>query len=336
MNKPTYIDLFSGAGGFSYGFDKMNFENIFSVDIEPVFCKTYRTNFPKHYLIQDDIANITKNQINKIINGKEIDVIIGGCPCQGFSMAGNIGRKFIDDPRNHLFKQFGRIVNIVKPKYFVMENVARLFTHNKGKTKKEIITLFNKIGYAVDCKVINSVDYGVAQIRKRIIFIGSRISNKLEFPILTSKIPKSIKDVIDHFPKLKSGESSVIPNHIAMNHSEQMLKKMSFISDGGNRTEIPLKYRPVSGDVRKYIKYKSDSPSICITGDMRKVFHYSQNRALTVRELASIQSFPDSFIFNGSTISQQQQVGNSVPPLMAIEIAKSILKMKKHDEKIQS
>lgn len=332
MNKPTYIDLFSGAGGLSYGFDKMNFENIFSVDIEPDFCKTYHTNFPKHYLIQDDIANITKNQINKIINGKEIDVIIGGCPCQGFSMAGNPGRKFIDDPRNHLFKEFARIVSIVNPKYFVIENVARLFTHKKGKTKEEIISLFSTLGYTVDCKVINSADYGVAQIRKRIIFIGNRISNKLEFPVQTIKTPKSIKDAISHFPALKSGESSEIPNHIAMNHSEQMLKKMSFISDGGDRTEIPIKYRPDSGDVRKYIKYKSDSPSICITGDMRKVFHYSQNRALTVRELASIQSFPDSFIFRGSITSQQQQVGNSVPPLMAIEIAKSILKMKKYDQ----
>jgi DNA (cytosine-5)-methyltransferase 1 len=109
---------------------------------------------------------------------------------------------------------------------------------------------------------------------------------------------------------------------------------MSYISDGGSRVEIPEKIRPKTGDIRKYIRYNSNKPSICITGDMRKVFHYSQNRALTVRELAKIQSFPDDFIFKGTSLSQQQQVGNSVPPLMANEIAKSILKMLENDAQI--
>ena len=109
-----------------------------------------------------------------------------------------------------------------------------------------------------------------------------------------------------------------------MNHSEQMLKKMKFVKDGCGRETIPKNIRPKSGDIRKYIKYDSSKPSICITGDMRKVFHYSQNRALTVRELARIQTFPDSFVFKGSTISQQQQIGNAVPPLMARAIARTL------------
>jgi DNA (cytosine-5)-methyltransferase 1 len=112
-----------------------------------------------------------------------------------------------------------------------------------------------------------------------------------------------------------------------MNHSAQMLKKMNFISDGGNRNKIPEIFRPKSGDVRKYVKYDSEKPSICVTGDMRKVFHYSQNRALTVRELARIQTFPDNFIFKGTRISQQQQVGNAVPVLLARAVAKSLKKM---------
>jgi DNA (cytosine-5)-methyltransferase 1 len=109
-----------------------------------------------------------------------------------------------------------------------------------------------------------------------------------------------------------------------MNHSEQMLKKMKFVKDGSGREDIPKKLRPKSGDIRKYIRYDSSKPSICITGDMRKVFHYSQNRALTVRELARIQTFPDNFFFKGSTISQQQQIGNAVPPMMARSIAQCI------------
>ncbi len=331
--KPTYIDLFCGAGGFSLGFDQMGFENLFSVDIEPSFCETYRTNFPKHNLIQDNITNLTAKQINKYTKGKSIDIVIGGPPCQGFSIAGNIGRKFIDDPRNQLFKEFARIVSITKPKYLLMENVARLYTHNQGKTKNEIIDLFKTLGYNVDCKIVNAADYEIAQKRNRVLFIGNRISKKISFPEKITKKYKPVKDVLKHFPILKSGEESNIPNHIAMKHSEQMLHKMSFISDGGDRNEIPEKIRPQSGDVRKYIRYKSNEPSVCITGDMRKIFHYEQNRALTVRELASIQSFPDNFVFKGSTISQQQQVGNSVPPLLAKVIAKNILKMMKDDER---
>ena len=330
----NYIDLFSGAGGMSLGFDQVGFNNIFSIDIEPRFCETYKTNFPKHNLIQKDISKLSNEEIKSLIGNKIIDVIIGGPPCQGFSMAGNIGRKFIDDSRNQLFREFARIVEIVQPSYFVMENVARLFTHNKGETKKEIIELFKKMNYNVDCKVVNTADFGIPQVRNRVLFIGNRISNNIAFPTKTIDKPISIKEAIDKLPKLKSGEKSKIPNHISMKHSEQMLEKMKYVSDGGNRNEIPELIRPKSGDVRKYIRYKSTEPAVCVTGDMRKIFHYSQNRALTVRELATLQSFPLDFIFKGSTISQQQQVGNSVPPILAKEIALTIKKMMKNDEQI--
>jgi len=120
---PSYIDLFCGAGGFSKGFDDEGYKNIFSNDFDKVFCQTYKKNFPKHKLIEDQIENLTKKNILEIIGPKTIDVIIGGPPCQGFSIAGNIGRKFVDDPRNYLFKEFVRIVKIVKPNFIVMENV---------------------------------------------------------------------------------------------------------------------------------------------------------------------------------------------------------------------
>lgn len=331
MKRLTYIDLFSGAGGFALGFDKMGFKNLFSIDIEPSFCETYRENFPDHVLIEKDIAKLTKEEIIKIINKTKVDVIIGGPPCQGFSMAGNIGRKFLNDPRNQLFKEFARIVEIVKPNYFVMENVARLYTHNKEKTKEEIIARFNSMGYTVDCKIINSAEYGVPQVRKRVIFIGNKKGNSIVFPEKEVKTYITVKDALEELSAINP-DGQTIPNHEAMNHSEQMLQKMSYVTDGGNRLEIPQSIRPTSGDIRKYIKYDSSKPSICITGDMRKVFHYSQNRALTVRELARLQSFPNNFSFKGSRISQQQQVGNAVPPLMAASIAKAIKKMIKNDD----
>ena len=151
----TYIDLFSGAGGFSLGFEMAGFKNLFALDIESEFSKTYKKNFPKHKLIIKDICNLSENEIIELIKNTKVDVIIGGPPCQGFSIAGNIGRKFIDDPRNSLFKEYARVISIVKPSFFVMENVARLHTHNKGETRKEILATFENMGYSVECKILN-------------------------------------------------------------------------------------------------------------------------------------------------------------------------------------
>lgn len=333
MGNYTYIDLFSGAGGLSLGFSKRNFRNIFSIDIDPVFCKTYKRNFPTHRLIQKDITSIRDEEITSLVGDTKIDVIIGGPPCQGFSMAGNVGRRFIDDPRNHLFKEFARFISIIHPDVFLMENVARLYTHNNGKTREEILHTFRSLGYNTECKVLNVADYGVPQIRSRIIFIGTCLrNNNIIFPAkkYTPDRYITIKEAINDLPALKSGEASLIPNHIAMKHSEQMLKKMSFVKDGGTKNDIPIDLRPLKGDARKYIRYDSSKPSVCVTGDMRKIFHYNQNRALTVRELARIQTYPDDFIFEGSSIAQQQQVGNSVPPLFAEVLAESIEEMLKN------
>ena len=322
-----YIDLFSGAGGFSLGFDRSGFQNIFSVDIQKDFCLTYKANFPSHTLIEEDITTLSNERILELSDGVDVDVVIGGPPCQGFSIAGNIGRKFIDDPRNKLFQEFVRVVRVTNPKYFVMENVARLYTHNKHMTRKEIIADFNKLGYTVECKILNSADYGVPQVRKRVIFIGSRVNKTIIFPDISHTQHLTVKDALSNLPKLKSGEVSTLLNHKAMNHTQQMLDKMAFIKDGEGREKIPANLRPKSGDARKYIKYNSAKPSITVTGDMRKVFHPSQNRALTVRELARLQTFPDDFEFKSSSIAQQQQVGNAVPPLMAEAIANAVKKM---------
>lgn len=328
--KINYVDLFCGAGGISLGFEREGFENIFSIDFNKGICETYTKNFPKNILIDKDIKNLTKKEILNLTKGKKIDVVIGGTPCQGFSIAGNIGRNFINDPRNHLFKEFARVVSILNPKFFIIENVARVYNHNKGKTREDIIFLFKKLGYEVDCEILNSADYGVPQVRKRVFFIGNKLGYPNKFPIKNVKNHKNVKEAIGNLPKLSSGGVSKISNHTAMAHTEQMLNKMSYVSNGGSRNQIPKHIRPKSGDPRKYIKYNKDKPSICITGDMRKVFHYSQNRALTVRELARIQSFPDEFIFLGSKTSQQQQVGNAVPPLMAQALAKTIKEQIEH------
>lgn len=324
MNKYKYIDLFAGAGGMSLGFDKAEFENILAVEYDKCFAETYSFNFPKHNLKVADIKNISNEEIKKLIGNNKIDVIIGGPPCQGFSIAGKIGRNFIDDERNQLFKEFVRFVEVIKPRIFVMENVAALKTHNKGKTIEEIVKEFERVGYTVKYDVLNAVNYGVPQQRRRIFVIGTLDKeNKFNFPKKTTK-QITIAEALKGLPKLESGETSDIPNHNAMNHSKQMLEKMSYVKDGGNRNDIPEDIRPKSGDIRKYIRYNSNEPSICITGDMRKVFHFNQNRALTGRELARIQTFPDDFIFKGNAGKVQQQIGNAVPPQLAFQIANSV------------
>ena len=328
MKKINYIDLFSGAGGMTLGFDRAGFNNVFSVEFSKVFADTYTKNFPKHKLLVEDIRKISNDDALRAANGKTVDLIIGGPPCQGFSIAGNIGRTFLDDERNHLFLEFVRFVSIFKPKMFVLENVAAMATHRKGETIKEIVKEFDGVGYNVKWKVLNTVNYGIAQKRRRIFIVGVRkdINGTFEYPDELSTT-KTIRDAIDDLPKLKSGESSDIPNHIAMKHSEQMLEKMKYVKDGGNRNDIPENIRPRSGDARKYIRYNSNEPSFCVTGDMRKIFHYEQNRALTSRELARIQTFPDDFVFLGSSIQIQQQIGNAVPPEMAEIIANSVKKV---------
>ena len=326
----NFIDLFCGAGGLTLGFEKKGFKNIFSIDNDFGFAETYKENFPDHSLLVKNIKNLDKNNILELIGKNKIDVIAGGPPCQGFSMAGNIGRKFIDDERNYLFKEFIRVTSIVKPNYVVMENVERLYLNKKFRY--EIIKSLESLGFNVACKVLNTVDYRIPQKRRRVFFIGSKKNKEIIFPYKSSNKDKTIKEAINDLPKISSGMKSKVNNHEAMNHTEQMLKKMSYIPDGGDRNFIPKKIRPTSGDIRKYIRYDSKEPSICITGDMRKVFHYNQNRALTVRELARIQTFPDKFIFKGTKISQQQQIGNAVPPLLAEEIANCIIEMNNNEE----
>ena len=178
---------------------------------------------------------------------------------------------------------------------------------------------FEQIGYAINVDILNASDYGIAQNRQRIFIVGTK-ENGFVFPKKQSQ-KINIKECIGDLPMLNNGETSQVPNHNAMVHSAQMLEKMSFVKDGCGRECIPNEIRPQSGDIRKYIRYNSKEPSITITGDMRKVFHYNQNRALTARELARIQSFPDDFIFYGNSIDIQQQIGNAVPPKLAKLIA---------------
>ena len=324
------IDLFCGAGGLTQGFEDAGFKTVFSVEYNEIYAESYKMNFPTVETYVGNIKSISNEEISKINNKNRIDLIIGGPPCQGFSIAGNIGRKFLDDDRNKLFLEYVRFVDVIKPKMFVLENVAAMLTHNKGKTIKEITEKFASLGYKIQYRVLNAVEYGVPQERRRIFIIGTKDDFEFKFPNPNNKVV-TIKDAIDDLPVLVSGQKTDDPLHCAMNHSQQMLEKMQFVKDGGNRLDIPENIRPKSGDIRKYIRYDSSKPSFCVTGDMRKIFHYNQNRALTCRELARLQTFPDSFKFYGSSIQIQQQIGNAVPCKLAYAVAKECMRCLKNE-----
>ena len=326
MEKIKTIDLFCGAGGMTKGFEMAGFNTVFAVEFNKIYAQTYKINFPSVDVYVGDIKKIPDDKI-KVLEKKygKIDVIIGGPPCQGFSIAGNIGRRFLEDDRNRLFLEYVRFVDILRPKIFVLENVAALVKHNKGKTIKEIEEKFTELGYSIQYKILNSVNYEVPQERRRVFLVGTIKGINFSFPNEMKTI-KTVKEAIDDLPPLRSGESSNISWHVAMAHSQQMLEKMKYVKDGGNRNDIPEELRPKSGDIRKYIRYNSSKPSVCVTGDMRKIFHYSQNRALTCRELARLQTFPDDFDFIGNSIEVQQQIGNAVPCKLAYHMA---LKCKK-------
>ena len=325
------IDLFCGAGGMSMGFEMAGFKTVFAVEFNPTYAETYKKNFPKVEVFVGDIKEFDNDSIKKI-NDKygNIDAIIGGPPCQGFSIAGNIGRKFLDDDRNRLFLEYVRFVDVIRPKLFVLENVAALVKHNRGKTINEIKERFAELGYTIQYKVLNSVNYDVPQERRRVFLVGTRDNFTFSFPKEKDNVI-TIEEAIGDLPPLESGESSDISWHFAMSHSAQMLEKMKYVKDGGDRNDIPQELRPKSGDIRKYIRYNSKKPSVCVTGDMRKIFHYSQNRALTCRELARLQTFPDSFDFVGTSIEVQQQIGNAVPCKLAYAVALECKKALKNE-----
>lgn len=191
--KPTVIDLFSGAGGITEGFKWAGFDVVASLEWDHDACDTHRANHPDTTVIEGDIRNpVTKRELTKAIGRKQVDIIVGGPPCQGFSLMGTrlgtnkqLGR-FIDDPRNALYREFVRIVKKHNPKMFIMENVPGLFSYKKGLLKKQIIQDFNRIGYKVSVDILNAADYGVPQLRNRVIFIGNRLDVENVYPEKTN------------------------------------------------------------------------------------------------------------------------------------------------------
>ncbi|MDK0546058.1 DNA cytosine methyltransferase [Clostridium perfringens] len=334
-SKPTFIDLFSGAGGFLRGFIDAGFEPVFSVEKWEPAIETHRLNYPNIPLINKDIKEITNNELKVY---KDIDVIIGGPPCQGFS---TIGKRIVKDPRNELVFEFIRFVEVIKPKIFLMENVKGLLSSNNGELREKIKNEFEKIGYHnIHCEVLCAADYGVPQLRHRVFFIGTRndidINVSFPNPIIENKndymtVGKAIMDLV--------GKENKVDNHVPMNHKPIVKERMQYIPEGSGlpKNGVPehltygaradFKDSKVKNFSHVYKRLHREYPaSTMVPGHNAFPLHPTENRSLTVREAARIQTFPDDVIFCGSRQNQCIQVGNAVPVKLAYEIAKNIKK----------
>lgn len=320
------ISLFTGAGGLDIGFIEAGYNDILASDIMPQAKETYNTNYPHTTFLLKDICQVTTDELRQLIGNQEVDVIIGGPPCQGFS---NMGNKNSADPRNLLFENYVRIVKDLQPCCFLFENVKGLFTMFEGRFFKQVVLSFLSIGYNVHFSLIDSSNYGVPQKRERVIIVGSKIDRQFKFPAHNldsygsiksySNVGEAINDLMD------KGEE--IPNHIALVHSEKVVRRYQYIPEGGKLPkpeELPEEIRR-KGFGTTYVRLHRQklSPTI-VPGNNALPVHPVLDRSLTPREAARIQTFPDSYIFKGERRSQCIQVGNAVPPLLAAKLAHSL------------
>ena len=352
------IDLFAGCGGFSTGFVQAGFDIIKAVEFDKTIADTYQRNHLQTKVLVSDIGEID-NTDNFVEN--ESEVIIGGPPCQGFSMAGaRIRGGFVDDPRNYLFKHYFNIVKIIKPKVFIIENVKGILTMSKGAIFKEIVNLFsdsnnfNGDKYYVHYKVVNALDFGVPQHRERVIIIGVKnkdfdieslfkeTKNAVKSQILDFFEPTTVWDAISNIPtptingectklpvqssyqKYLSSNEQLLYNNTATRHSDLAIRRMSQIAQGDNWTTLNEEIHSVHSGAYGRLRKNGVAPTITTRFDTPsggKFIHPDENRTLTPREAARIQSFPDDFIFYGSKSSICKQIGNAVPPKIAYFLA---------------
>lgn len=319
-NGYKFIDLFSGAGGLSCGLVMAGFTPVASVEIMPEAVETYKYNFVNKKGFKETVetrdirTKEVKEELYNTIGNQHIDLIVGGFPCQGFSMAGN---RVISDPRNSLYLEMLEIVKNVKPDYVVMENVEGLRSMLDGKVETQIINDYKEIGYEINVTTLNAADYGVAQQRRRVIFIGNRIGNKNYHPkpLYEPNNYKTLGSAINRFMNMDENKSI---NHVFTRHTDEMKKRLANVPEGSSL------FKNYSDSWKKS---PWDKPSCTIKENHGAVnIHPKLPRVLTAREIAAIQSFPDDFIFQGAKKWQLVQIGNAVPPLLGKAIGLSVEK----------
>ena len=362
--KIKIVDLFAGVGGLSYGFaHDNNFEIIAANEILPNMAKAYKLNHSSVEVYCKDIKDfgILDLQRDFGIKKEEIDLVIGGPPCQAYS---TVGKRLIDDARGKLFQEYYRVLKEIQPTVFLFENVKGLLSMQGGELLLTIISLFESLGYKVTHKVLNAADYGSPQIRERIIIIGNKLDKKFNYPEKTHYNPEekqsflnqalkpylSLAEAISDLPFIKSGEEAFeysteaqnefqklmrenappkLMDHNAPKNNQNLVKLMESLPDGGTPNDLPEELRPKSGFANTYCRLWWNRPSTTITRNLStpsssRCIHPKAPRPLTTREGARIQCFPDNYIFYGSRSDKNLQIGNAVSPFLSSALKEAI------------
>lgn len=387
MSKLLAIDLFCGAGGLSEGLTQAGFQVNFANDINATYTETYKHNHPETYVYTKDIRDLTNDQVIDLckVEPGRLDLLAGGPPCQGFSI--NAPIRTMNDERNHLFQEFLRVAEVLKPKFILIENVTGIVSLEKGAVVKAIYHYLNKLGYKVNHMILFAAHYGVPQMRWRTFFIATRLVNgQCSFPYPTHfatgianftggkdlcfKLESreclftpslldqtTVWDAISDLPVISNGEgademehdsppstlyqqemrkdSIMLYNHKAPSLGKINLERLKHIPQGGSWRDIPYDLLPAGLQRARRSDHTKRYGRLALNGLCSTIltkcdphwgsfFHPTQERTLTVREAARIQSFPDRFRFLGSLTEQYEQVGNAVPPLVAKSIGTAI------------
>ncbi len=331
------IDLFSGAGGLHIGFEEAGFDIKLCIDNDNLVERTHKRNFSNIPMINRDIRTVPSSEIKSYLDDGTVDVIIGGPPCQGFSTIGkrvssDPEKRAKHDPRNELVLTYARIIRELRPKFIVMENVKGILTLQDGAYLQNVLNQLHEAGYAAEYKLINMADYGVPEIRERVIIIGNRVGLPVEFPKPDHSdnsddgLPmwNNCWDVIKDLEPL--GDMPEF-NHVALKHTEKNIARYKLIPEGGRLPESDLPpelYRKNFGNTYKRLSRQRPALTM-VPGNDAFPIHPTLHRSLTVREAARIQTFPDNIIFEGNRRQQGHQVGNAVPPVFSEKLAKFII-----------
>lgn len=336
--KYTFIDLFAGCGGLSLGLIKAGFKCLWAVEIDPNASETYRYNIGDH-IITDDIRNVDTKTV------PHSDLLVGGFPCQPFSISGLQGG--FEGKDGDLFYQCVRFINALSPKVFLLENVGGFVTLKKGLYLNKAIEVLSSLGYFVSWKVLDCSDFSIPQTRKRCIILGNKLGVENLYPSPTN-VKVSVKDAIDDIWQ----NPDQFFNNDPMKHSPRIIERFSYVKQGETASDA-IKRHPELGNAKItkqcYRRMIETEPAPTIVANfVTTTIHYSQNRNLTAREAARLQTFPDDFIFKGyktrmswqKDLSQFEQIGNAVPPRLAELMGECILKMfngeaQKIDESVQ-
>ncbi|MDY3114197.1 MAG: DNA cytosine methyltransferase [Helicobacter sp.] len=339
-------DIFCGAGGLSFGFAKDRaFELVFALDNDKSATLSYQANHPNTKLICKDINELTNAELKEF---GVIDILLGGPPCQSYS---TLGKRQMDE-RANLFKEYLRVLESFQPKAFIFENVVGLLSMQKGELFSYICKNFEKLGYRIYHQVLNAADFGVPQIRQRVIIVGIRqgFSKNFMFPQATHKEFITLEQALNDLPPIKSGEngnhlgykyepcneflhfvrkSEILSEHESPKNNENLIKIMQLLKDGQSKDDLPLCVRPKSGYTNTYAKMWWQRPAPTITRNFAtpsssRCIHPRDSRALSIREGARLQSFPDDYVFCGNTSDKKLQIGNAVPPLVSMALAKAV------------